>query len=85
MARTFKTLSGYADFTGEAPAAPLTETPTEEPSKAPDSSSRLDDAAALSPKGAGIGLVYRFEIHLPDTQNVDTFRAIFRALREELV
>jgi len=29
------------------------------------------------------GLVYRLEIHLPDTQNVDTFRAIFRALREE--
>ena len=24
------------------------------------------------------------EIHLPDTQNIDTYRAIFRALREEL-
>jgi hypothetical protein len=32
-----------------------------------------------------IGLVYRFEIHLPDTQNVDTFRAIFKAMREELM
>ena len=30
------------------------------------------------------GLVYRIEIHLPDTQNLDTYRAIFRAIREEL-
>ena len=35
-------------------------------------------------QAGAIGLVYRLEIHLPDTQNVDTFRAIFRALREEL-
>jgi len=32
-----------------------------------------------------IGLVYRFEIHLPDTQNIDTYRAIFKAIKEELM
>lgn len=34
--------------------------------------------------GADIGLTYRIEIHLPDTKSIDTYRAIFRALREEL-
>jgi len=34
--------------------------------------------------GADIGLIYRIEIHLPDTKSLDTYRAIFRALREEL-
>jgi len=34
--------------------------------------------------GADVGLIYRIEIHLPDTKSVDTYRAIFRALREEL-
>jgi hypothetical protein len=31
------------------------------------------------------GLVYRLEIHLPDTQNIETYRSIFKALREELM
>ena len=34
---------------------------------------------------ADLGFVYRLEIHLRDTQNVETFRAIFRALREEMM
>jgi len=32
-----------------------------------------------------LSLVYRFEIHLPDTQNMDTYRAIFKAIKEELL
>ncbi|MEO0332090.1 MAG: hypothetical protein AAF223_10440, partial [Bacteroidota bacterium] len=42
----------------------------------------------LSPVITGeskFGLVYRLEIHLPDTQNIETYRSIFRALREELM
>jgi hypothetical protein len=81
IASTFKSLADYADFNGvaEAPVAPQVppadETPSEIPGLPP----------IVPPKSTDIGLVYRFEIHLPDTQNVDTFRAIFKALREELM
>jgi len=80
MATTFKNLASYADFS-KLPVIqlpPVTEPPEKEP--LPLLPSRPDRVAET-----GFGLVYRFEIHLPDTQNVDTFRAIFRALREELM
>lgn len=85
MASTFKALTQYADFSAVPPQA---ETADFAPEAAePD----LNGAVAPTRNGANagvlhpFGLVYRFEIHLPDTQNVDTFRAIFRALREELM
>jgi hypothetical protein len=87
MARTFKTLSSYADFSDPAPA-PAVEDQTEEQvlnDKGQATESKQQRSASTAMSGGGIGLVYRFEIHLPDTQNVDTFRAIFRALREELM
>lgn len=83
MATQFKALASYADFS--APAA------TEPKPPAPDTKHKQEDAKPPKPppvEGAdvkGFGLVYRIEIHLPDTQNVETFRAIFRALREELM
>jgi Family of unknown function (DUF5343) len=85
MASQFKSLASYADFTSDSGVSPAPE-PTphplpafgpkkEEPPQPPRIASNLE----------GLGLVYRLEIHLPDTTNVETFRAIFRALREELV
>lgn len=83
MATQFKPLAQYADFEAK---------PSSEP-KAPEAK-REDRPLAETPRKppvvppaevAGLGLVYRLEIHLPDTQNVETFRAIFRALREELM
>jgi hypothetical protein len=82
MARTFKTLSSYADFTG--PELVTEGEAEQQPSKEKDQA-EIKQRTGGGNAGAGIGLVYRFEIHLPDTQNVDTFRAIFRALREELM
>ena len=91
IASTFKALATYADFNVTASASPK----QEEVEDQKDLNSELNaaavaaQAAARSAHNSGakssIGLVYRFEIHLPDTQNVDTFRAIFRALREELM
>lgn len=94
MASTFKALSQYADFASQptivappAPAAP-------QESAIPVPPAATDPLAALQNKGmmggpsegkGAFGLVYRFEIHLPDTTNVDTYRAIFKALREELM
>lgn len=90
IATTFKSLSSYADFAGSAAPSPA---PVTTPEAAPEARSA---PAAASGDASGppapplrglsdsLGFVYRLEIHLPDTQNVETFRAIFRALREEL-
>jgi hypothetical protein len=90
LATTFKSLAQYADFS--APTEPHTvDAPAAEarPAKRAESLEehphKEEKAIRLESSAGGIGLVYRFEIHLPDTQNVDTVRAIFRALREELL
>lgn len=80
MASQFKSLANYADFEAAPPAPKVSKAEPEkkdEEKPAKSSSPGADDMQSL-------GLVYRLEIHLPDTQNVETFRAIFRALREEL-
>lgn len=92
IASTFKSLATYADFsvpqvsstnedtTGKGKAQELPKTDEHQPQMPPG----IGVGGATAHKSQ-IGLVYRFEIHLPDTQNVDTFRAIFKALREELM
>lgn len=83
MATQFKSLASYADFS-KGPALPEPKVPEAQP--VPE---LAEPTAPKLPRPAGdlsaLGLVYRLEIHLPDTQNVETFRAIFRALREELM
>jgi hypothetical protein len=78
IATTFKTLADYADF---STALPKEHVKIKEPEKLPSAK----EERKLIFEEHGLGLVYRFEIHLPDTQNIDTFRAIFRAMREELM
>lgn len=90
IASTFRSLATYADFSAPVAEAPAAEknngdqtsssAPKEEPSQ------KIEPPGVVMPSHKShLGLVYRFEIHLPDTQNVDTFRAIFKALREELM
>jgi len=82
MATTFKTLASYADFTKETKPTPMhpeaqVQKPVEEKKLPPEISPGFAEGR--------LGLVYRLEIHLPDTQNIETYRAIFKALREELM
>lgn len=81
MATQFKSLATYADFETAPPAS------TENPVITPEAKQNEKPLSPPPPAPdlQGLGLVYRIEIHLPDTQNVETFRAIFRALREELI
>ncbi|MCB1804501.1 MAG: DUF5343 domain-containing protein [Candidatus Competibacteraceae bacterium] len=80
MATTFKSLAQYADFSNSAPTPPPeTEIPATPP---PDPETPAPPVLTGESK---FGLVYRLEIHLPDTQNIETYRSIFRALREELM
>lgn len=76
LASQFRALADYADFKAVPPK---------------QTQSHANDQGPISPapqppvqEPSRVGLVYRFEIHLPDTTNVETFRAIFRAMREEL-
>lgn len=90
MASTFRSLSTYADFatpsSGGQSDALLAETTTRstEPQNGDTGANPAQPPIGNAHKSQ-IGLVYRFEINLPDSQNVDTYRAIFRALREELM
>lgn len=88
MATTFKSLATYADFSqaGAAavePSAPPPSTPQSGPEALGDTVIPKGDK---TPRGIppGLGFVYRIEIHLPDTTNIETYRSIFRAIREEL-
>lgn len=90
IATTFRSLATYADFASTMDEVPVTEKPTLDNSTSPlpnETSPPKFEQIGATPNHhrSQIGLVYRFEIHLPDTQNVDTFRAIFKALREELM
>lgn len=86
MASTFKCLASYADFKNIShPSDPEPQVQaTEEPS-----TPNQDTGGGFQPPPGinmgNMGLVYRLEIHLPDTQNIETFRAIFKAMREELM
>jgi hypothetical protein len=85
MAATFKVLTSYADFTNEPKetAAPPDKEPkgSSGPAAPPPDGNLGNGGGGLS---GGFGLVYRLEIHLPDTQNIETYRAIFKAMKEEL-
>lgn len=99
IATTFKSLANYADFSAAPARAPEPPRPSTsdggalvaptpsggETPAAPGGPSPLPGSRPARASLPELGFVYRLEIHLPDTQNVETFRAIFRALREEMV
>lgn len=80
MASTFKSLAGYGDFS-------KSNTTVQSKPEIEKAEEEMQEGKTLPPltSESKFGLVYRLEIHLPDTQNIETFRAIFRALREELM
>ena len=83
ISTTFKTLASYADFskTKDSAASSVAETPDAKVTEDVPENSGMPTINGESK----FGLVYRLEIHLPDTQNIETYRAIFKALREELM
>jgi hypothetical protein len=88
MATTFRSLVDYADFDSQYASEPSHQPTPPVPSPIQVADTVIDEREPASrTRGAElpIGMVYRLEVHLPDTQNVDTYRAIFRALREELM
>ncbi|PZR74480.1 MAG: hypothetical protein DLM73_07925 [Chthoniobacterales bacterium] len=87
MASTLKAFASWADFSSAlADEKPAVEDKAKREEQERREKEDKKDKADKQPRrvNSEIGLVYRLEIHLPDTQNVDTFRAIFKAMREEL-
>jgi len=82
MATTFRSLGSYADWQA------ATATATEEPESSESPPVAAEHSTPPPPKSGALEplkLTYRVEINLPDSTNVNTFRAIFRALKEELL
>jgi Family of unknown function (DUF5343) len=76
IATQFKSLATYADFESKLPAELKTAEPAlhAKPPKLQEKQPTVATPGSLDLPT--LGLVYRLEIHLPDTQNVETFRAI---------
>jgi hypothetical protein len=83
IASTFKAFAGFADFS--RPIPPSEEEPQVQPTELSESQDKDKSGRRVQHGKVDMGLVYRLEIHLPETQNVETYRAIFRALREEMM
>lgn len=80
IASTFKTLSDKADWSGKGASTPPVHTPTDE--KPPR------DEPAQEDEAPGVGLLrlhHDIHIHLPPTSDVSVYRAIFQALKAELM
>lgn len=90
MATTFKSLASYADFSqSESSAEVNTSTTQAKPETVEHQKTKVESnhegLVNKKPEFSNdIGFVYRIEIHLPDTTNIETYRSIFRAIREEL-
>lgn len=78
QARTFLSILELADLKAQ-PTVKVTPDPAQV--AAVPSPLNTDSASTLN----NLPLTYRFEIQLPPTKDVEVFRAIFRAMREELI
>jgi hypothetical protein len=80
MASTFKALASKADW-----STPLLEPAAEDGSLGRGKPNGQEAVLEAQPVSSGINLHQDFHIHLPPTSDVSVYRAIFRALREELL
>jgi hypothetical protein len=92
IARTFRGLCDYADFTGDSNIAEPDTKPADPQSAAPNRTeySQSDDSA-VRPKSNGSsskltvsGLQYHINVVMPDTRDQAVYDAIFKSLREHL-
>lgn len=81
MARTFKTLCDYADWSDIA-AAPHDDIHPEAPPSVPQSQTQVIQAV---PQTNQLGLHYNIQIHLPETTNMAVYDAIFQSLKKHLL
>ncbi|MEQ9376396.1 MAG: DUF5343 domain-containing protein [Imperialibacter sp.] len=82
MAKTFKALCDYADWTSKSSIKPP-DTPETKTTKTPEPSVEVPLIAGHK-KGINPSLHYNIEIHLPETRDTAVYDAIFKSLKEHL-
>ncbi len=82
LASTFKALASKADWS-EPPIGVAAQADEHAPADA--SSRSLEQVPLTAAPGSGVSLHHDVHVHLPPTSDVAVYRAIFRALREELL
>ena len=81
MARTFRTLCDYADWSGASSVKPV---PLEtSPVKNEGQQFSRENQSDLS-NTSSVGLHYNIQIHLPETTNMAVYDAIFQSLKKHL-
>jgi hypothetical protein len=83
IAKTFRALCDYADFSGATTSPPKEDSP---PAASGEQESRRssDDQASAPGKIRVSGLQYHINIVLPDTRDQAVYDAIFKSLRDHL-
>jgi len=82
MASTFKSLCTLADFSETPNQLPLAAPPVDpEPEQEDDTSSK---PKPKTPIISGLNLHHDIHLHLPSTSDVAVYKAIFRAVKDEL-
>jgi len=81
MAVTFTNLCALADIEG-ARKGLVEEEPKKEMKK---EEVRHAEPEVSTPPSSPLGLSYHIELHLPNTTDIEVFRAIFKALKEHLI
>lgn len=82
IASTFKALAERAEWASVSPAAPAAESI---PAIEPVQENFERQAATSGSGGTGIRLHHDIHLHLPPTSDVGVYRAIFQALKSELL
>jgi len=89
IAKTFKALCDYADFSGSSVSPKKEKPPKQEPAERPqDSGAEVTGINENQPMTTGkirvSGLQYHINIVLPETRDQAVFDAIFKSLRDHL-
>ena len=84
MARTFRTLCEYADWSN-ASTQPKPKVATKTEQEKPMAEGLSFGNAYMSPTTNGLGLHYNIQIHLPETTNMAVYDAIFQSLKKHLL
>jgi hypothetical protein len=85
IAKTFRALCDYADFSGTAPkSAPAQEPSVVEPKLGGPVETKQEEHTAASGKIRVSAMQYHINIVLPDTRDQAVYDAIFKSLRDHL-
>lgn len=84
IAKTFRALCEYADFSGPASQKPADTTPSSEKGAEQQQPEKHQKIAGRPSEIRVAGLQYHLNIVLPDTRDQAVYDAIFRSLREHL-